>query len=170
MTVEMPGTRPWLRTLKAEFTTPALPASVGIPLGGKLHNTVMGTKIKPGTRAYRAKLRTEAGLSILTRVEEEVGPLTITTPTAGATVPPVHDITGRGAVPGSNVELWYVEGDQMVATAAADVEGNWLFGGDTPAALGTVTWQVRQGPRVSAEVTVTVQEPVGMATGKRHGK
>lgn len=160
MTVEMPGTRPWLRTIKAEFIAPALPASKGIPLGGLLHKQVIDPRIKPGSRAYRAKLRTEAGLSILQIIAGEISPLSITTPADGATVPPVHDVAGTGAIPGADVELWHVEIEEQVATVAPDGEGNWAFTGDTPAdPTPALTWQVRQGPRVSPPVTITVEDP-----------
>jgi hypothetical protein len=159
MSVEMPGTRPWVKAIRSDFA-PELPAGVGIPLGGTLHKMAIDPRIKPGSRAYRATLRLTAGVGIIQHIEEQVGPLAITTPTAGAIVPPVHDIAGSGGYPGAPVELWHVEGNQMVATATPDAEGNWIFGGDTPASLGVVTWEVRQGPRTPASVTITVEEPV----------
>jgi hypothetical protein len=153
MSVEDPGSRPWLQTLKANI--PGLPASVGVPLGGGLHRRVVDSRIKPGTRAYRAKMRAEAAL-------EGVDPLEITEPLPDAVVPPVHDIIGTGAIPElGDVELWHVEGSVNVAFTTPDAEGNWAFTGDTPASLGVVTWLVRQAARVPATVTVTVEEVVG---------
>lgn len=87
--------------------------------------------------------------------------LAITSPTAGSTVEPVHDVLGV-APPGSIVELWYsAEGGPDTSTSAtkvADTFGTFLFVGDSPALPGVIDWFVRVGETVSAKVRVTVVE------------
>lgn len=96
-------------------------------------------------------------MTLLERLVDTILGITITTPTAGATVPPVHDIAGTGANANSTVELWYVQHDQKVAEVQSDGSGNWIFNGDTPAAIGEVTWQVFSGNKRSLPLTVTVE-------------
>ena len=93
--------------------------------------------------------------------------LAITTPTEGATVPPIHDVTGTGAAPDAEVELWSGDRDPLLdtpnATTTADASGNWGFTGDTPATLGPVTWTVtcdENEGMASVSITVSDEEPV----------
>jgi hypothetical protein len=92
----------------------------------------------------------------------------ITEPTDGAIVPPVHTIRGTG-VADAEVALWYVENDQQVATTTADAAGAWAFDGDTPSALGPVTWEVRQGD-ATARVAVTVEGAAADTSRKKDKK
>jgi hypothetical protein len=93
--------------------------------------------------------------------EPEPGVVVIMSPTEGSTVPPIHDIIGYGALPDAEVQLWYAGQDPgedpPAATTTADAEGDWGFTGDTPAALGPVTWGVFSGGSL-ATVNITVEE------------
>ncbi len=99
----------------------------------------------------------------------EPGVIVITSPTEGATVPPVHDIIGTGALPNAEVQLWYggqnPAEDEPASTTTADAAGNWGFTGDTPAALGPVTWGVASGGYM-ATVNITVEAEGGTRRGK----
>lgn len=84
-------------------------------------------------------------------------PLAITSPTAGATVEPVHDVLGV-ALPGSTVGLYSIPGSgTAVATTIADPFGTFLFTGDTPVTPGIdMAWFVRVGVIESAPVSIHV--------------
>ena len=101
---------------------------------------------------------------------EPVPGLAITSPTEGSTVPPVHDILGIGAVPNAEVQLWYAGQDPgedpPASTTTADASGNWGFTGDTPAALGPVTWGVYSDD-VLVTVSITVEEEAPATTSRR---
>jgi hypothetical protein len=91
--------------------------------------------------------------------------LTIAAPVEGATVPPVHDVTGTGATPGASLTLAYGAGETVVATVNAEADGSWGFVGDQASAIGPQTWTVRDGER-TASVSITVEEPVSRKTRK----
>jgi hypothetical protein len=97
---------------------------------------------------------------------DEVIELVITEPADGATVPPVHAIRGTGASKGGTVALWHLEIEERVAETVADDTGAWAFDGDTPAAPGQMTWEVRQASH-SAQVQVTVEEETPPLGGAR---
>lgn len=86
--------------------------------------------------------------------------LVITSPTEGATVAPIHDVSGSGAPAGApGVTLWYsISGSEfaMVDTTDADPDGNFMFAGGEAAAVGPLTWQVRFGEYHSLPVNITV--------------
>lgn len=83
--------------------------------------------------------------------------LAITSPTAGSTVEPVHDVLGV-APPGSIVGLHSIPGSgTAVATTIADPFGTFLFTGDTPVTPGIdMAWFVRVGDVESAPVPIHV--------------
>lgn len=94
-------------------------------------------------------------------------PTLISSPTAGSTVPPVHDVIGTGPI-GATMALWYTHSDfpgqdrDTGATAQVDPLGTFLFAGDSAMAPGEVEWFVRSaGPPAteSPRVAVTVAAP-----------
>lgn len=86
----------------------------------------------------------------------------ITAPAHGATVDPVHAVTGDGARPGATVELHPVPGPadgRPVATTIAAADGSWAFAGDTPVSAGIdMEWYVTSRGMTSAHVAIHVAE------------
>lgn len=94
---------------------------------------------------------------------ERVPPV-ITSPEDGATVAPVHDVSGT-AQPGQLVTLWSAIGDDPLhvhANVAADDEGNWAFTGTqvTGRDGDVATFVARTVGGSSDPVLVTVAGPV----------
>lgn len=85
------------------------------------------------------------------------GTLAITSPTAGSTVEPVHDVLGIAPI-GATVELHSIPGGPgPVATTTADPFGTFQFTGDTPVTPGIdMAWFVRVGDVESAPVPIHV--------------
>lgn len=94
---------------------------------------------------------------------ERVPPV-ITAPADGATVPPVHDVSGT-AQPGQTVTLWSAIGDDPLhvhANVQADDGGNWTFSGAqvTGRDGDVATFVARTLSGSSDPVLVTVAGPV----------
>lgn len=68
------------------------------------------------------------------------------TPAAGATVPATHTVSGLGAPPNTQVNLWYMDTSEMVATTTSDGTGAWSFVNvKAKRPNSTCTWQARCG-------------------------
>jgi hypothetical protein len=151
----MPRWKAKLRnTLTSRQATPR-----NMRLGGP-RNLGMFTNQKQPSNSEYLRNTIPMPLTLLERIVDTIVGITVATPSQGATVAPVHDVAGTGAPANSTVELWYVQADQKVAEVQSDGSGNWIFGGDTPAALGEITWQVFSGIERSVPITVTVEAVV----------
>lgn len=87
-----------------------------------------------------------------------VSTLRITDPVDGwVTDNPVFAISGTGATPGADVDLYISDHRKgPAATVTADDEGNFIFDGDSPAKVGTNDWWVLSDGSRSNTVTITV--------------
>lgn len=72
---------------------------------------------------------------------------------------PVFPVSGKGAAPGAEVNLWVSDWLDTHATTTADEGGNWSFDGDSPASPGTQDWWVTSEGCRSNTVTLTIPEP-----------
>lgn len=128
---------------------------------GHLRTLTVAKKFWP----KRAKAVAEGAIALGDDIEDalgHLGDLRIDDPTEGATVEPLHAVTGSGARPSVAVELWRIERDEgkllHFADTVADEAGDFAFAGDTPFPLGELTIYALAGVEQAPPVTFTVAE------------